>query len=70
MVFSLNLEVMSHDIDTNCNATPSAIVRYFGETVDRNMRASSPSYQELFNKGLSFIVSRTAFKVYRPLREY
>lgn len=70
MAFSLELEVMSHDIDTNCNATPSAIIRYFGETVDRNMRVCSPSYQELFDKGLSFIVSRTAFKIYRPLKEY
>ena len=70
MAFSLELEVMSHDIDTNCNATPSAIIRYFGETVDRNMRVCSPSYQEHFDKGLSFIVSRTAFKIYRPLKEY
>lgn len=70
MAFSLELEVMSHDIDTNCNATPSAIVRYFGETVDRNMRVCSPSYQELFNNGLSFVVSRTAFRVYRPVKEY
>ncbi len=70
MAYSTNLEVMSHDIDTNCNATPSAIVRYFQETVDRNMRNASPSYQVLFDKGLSFIVSRAAFKIYRPIKEY
>lgn len=70
MAFSTELSVLSHDIDTNCNATPSAVVRYFQETVDRNMRCASPSYQELFNRGLSFIVSRTAFKIYRPIKEY
>ena len=70
MAFSLDLEVMSHDIDTNCNATPSAVVRYFQETVDRNMRDASPSYGELFDRGLSFIVSRAAFKLYRPIKEY
>ncbi len=70
MAFELNLEVMAHDIDVNCNATPSAVIRYLQETVDRNLGACHPSYQELLSMGLSFVVSRTALKVYRPLKEY
>ncbi len=70
MAFSMDLEVLSHDIDTNCFATPSAVVRYFQEAVDCNMRSATPSYQDLFNSGLSFIVSRTAFKIHRPIKEY
>lgn len=70
MSFSLELEVMAHDIDINCNATPSSVIRYLQETVDRNLGVCHPSYQELFAQGLSFVVSRTALKVYRPLKEY
>ena len=70
MAFELNLEVMAHDIDVNCNATPSAVIRYLQETVDRNLGACHPSYQELLDRGLSFVVSRTALKLVRPLKEY
>lgn len=70
MAFEFNMEVMAHDIDINCNATPSSVIRYLQETVDRNLGSCHPSYQELLAKGLSFIVSRTALKVYRPLKEY
>ena len=70
MPFSIKTSVSSHDIDTNLNATPSAVVRYLLEAVDSNMRECGPSYQELFDKGMSFIVSRTAVELSRPLREY
>ena len=70
MAFEINLEVNAHDIDTNCNATPTSIVKYMMEAVDRNMLHCSPTYQDLLERGLSFVVSRTAVKVYRPLKEY
>ncbi len=70
MSYNFKTTVSPHDIDTNCFATPSAIIRYFGDAVDSNMRDCSPSYQELFDKGLSFIVSRTALNIFRPLKEY
>ncbi len=70
MAFEYNMEVMAHDIDINCHATPSSVVRYLQETVDRNFGACHPTYQELLSEGLSFVVSRTALKVYRPLKEY
>lgn len=70
MPFELKTEVTAHDIDTNCNATPTCIVKYMMEAVDRNMLCCKPTYQELMAKGLSFIVSRTAVEVLRPLKEY
>lgn len=70
MAFEYNMEVMAHDIDINCNATPSSVIKYLQETVDRNLGVCHPSYQELLADGLSFVVSRTALKVYRPLKEY
>lgn len=70
MHFKFDTQVTAHDIDTNCLATPTSTVKYMMEAVDRNMLCCKPSYQELMNKGLSFIVSRTAIEVLRPLQEY
>ncbi len=70
MAFKLDLEVMAHDIDVNCHATPTAVVRYLQETVDRNLLCCKPTYQDLLAQNLSFIVSRTALQVHRPLKEY
>ncbi|MEE0927892.1 MAG: thioesterase [Acutalibacteraceae bacterium] len=70
MAFEFKTEVTAHDIDTNCFATPTSTVKYMMEAVDRNMLCCGPTYQELMEKGLSFIVSRTAVEVLRPLKEY
>ena len=70
MAFEKNMEVTSHDIDVNCHATPTNIVKYLLETVDSNMRFCGPSYGQLLAEHKSFIVSRTAVEVLRPLKEY
>ncbi len=70
MTFTFKTQVTAHDIDTNCLATPTSTVKYMMEAVDRNMLSCGPTYQELMGKGLSFIVSRTAVEVFRPLKEY
>ena len=70
MSFELKITVTAHDIDTNCLATPTSIVKYMMEAVDRNMLTCGPTYQELMDKGLSFVVSRNAVEVIRPIKEY
>lgn len=70
MSFTFNMEVLAHDIDVNRFARPTSIVKYMQETVDRNLHTCHPTYEELLKKGLSFIVSRTALEVCRPLKEY
>ncbi len=70
MAFELKTEVGAHDIDTNCLATPTAIVKYMMEAVDRNMLICTPTYQELFSQGLSFVVGRSTIEVVRPIKEY
>lgn len=70
MPFSMEMEVMAHDIDINCNATPSNIVKYLQEAVDHNMKNSPVTYQDLLKQNLSFLVSKTALRVYKPLKEY
>ncbi len=70
MAFERKISVGAHDIDINCNATPTAVIRFLQDTVDENMRICGPSYQQLMSEKKSFIVSRTALEVFRPLREY
>lgn len=70
MSFKMNLEVMAHDIDINRNATPSNIIKYLQETVDRNLKSAKPSYEDLLKQHLSFVVSKTAVKIYKPFEEY
>ena len=70
MPFELKMTVTAHDIDTNCFATPTSVIKYMMETVDRNMLICGPTYQELMAKGLSFVVSRSAVEVLRPIKEY
>lgn len=70
MGFELKMTVTAHDIDTNCFATPTSIIKYMMEAVDRNMLVCGPAYQELMEKGLSFVVSRSAVEVLRPIKEY
>lgn len=70
MAFEINLEVQAQEINTHYEATPSNIVKYLQEAVDRNLKECRPTYEELLNNDLSFVVSRTAFKVYSPLKKY
>lgn len=70
MSYKFNLEVLAHDINTHCEATPSNIIKYLQETVDRNLKECHPTYEELLEQNLSFVVSRTALKMYFPLKEY
>lgn len=70
MAFKNTIFVGPHDIDINCNATPSAVVRYLQDTVDENMRVCGPSYQQLMSENKSFIVSRISTEILRPLKEY
>ncbi|MBR6743350.1 MAG: hypothetical protein IKL94_02530 [Clostridia bacterium] len=70
MPYELGLEVMAHDINTHREASPSSIVKYLQEAVDRNLKECRPTYEELLEQNLSFIVSRTALKIYSPLKEY
>lgn len=70
MSFKFDMEVLAHDIDINCNARPTSVMRYMQETVDRNLLSCHPTYAELLQMGLSFVVSRTALEISRPIKEY
>ena len=69
MAYIFNTEVSTHDIDLNGNAKPSEILRYLQEAANKNFSDMGPSYSELLENNLSFIISRAAINIYSPLKE-
>lgn len=69
MAYIFNTEVSTHDIDVNGNAKPSAILRYLQEAANKNFADMGPSYNELIDNNLSFVVSRAAINILSPLKE-
>ena len=69
MAYIYNTEVSTHDIDINGNAKPSAILRYLQEAANKNFAAMGPSYNQLIDNNLSFVVSRAAINILSPLKE-
>ena len=63
-------ETMNHDTDQKGYLRPSAIQKYMQETANHQMRDSKPTYEELFDKGQAFILSRMAVKLNRPIKQY
>ncbi len=69
MVYIFDTEVSTHDIDVNSNAKPSAVLRYLQEAANKNFADMGPSYNELIDNNLSFVVSRAAINIVSPLKE-
>lgn len=63
-------EVLDHDTDRNDIIRPSVIQRYMQETANHQMRDCKPTYNELFEQGKAFILSRMAIKVNRIIKPY
>ena len=63
-------ETMNHDTDMNGYLRPSAIQKYMQETANHQMRDSKPTYEDLFNQGKAFILSRMVVKTFRPITQY
>lgn len=55
------------ETDINNIASPSAILRYMQDSSNSHMMAMKPSYEELFNKGLSFVLSRITISMYSTI---
>ncbi len=70
MKFEAEYRISSHDLAHNNRMRPSAVLRYMMETANRNMHAQRPSYGELLEQGLAFLVSRTHLVIHKDLRAY
>ena len=70
MKFTAKYTISSHDLAHNNRVRPSAVLRYMMETANRNMHTQKPSYGELLEQGLAFLVSRTHLVIHEDLRAY
>lgn len=70
MAYTSFYETMNHDTDLNGVVRPSILLRYMQETANHQMRDSRPTYEELFNEGKAFILSRMVVKTTRKIGQY
>lgn len=68
MKFTKHYTVKWHDTDANRRITPSHLLMYMEETSNHHLIAAGMSLDALRDtRGLGFILSRIAFRVYQPL---
>jgi acyl-CoA thioesterase FadM len=67
---TVDYEILSHDTGHNGEVHPSAVFRYFQETADHQMRTEGPTYRELYEQGLAFVLSRMHVRLHATLRSY
>lgn len=68
--YSESYTVLSHDIDACHRVRPSVYLRYMQETANHQMRDCKPTYDELFESGLAFVLSRVRVDILQPLLQY
>lgn len=59
--------INANDTDINNIVSVSNILRYMQDTANRQMEMMKPSYDELIERGLAFILSRIRISIYSPL---
>lgn len=70
MKWTGNYIVNANDIDMNFVVTVSNIFRYMQDAANCQMEQDGPSYRELFNRDLAFVVSRFNISLYAPLHSH
>ena len=67
MKWTGNYKVNNHDTDLNNIVSLTGILRYMQDAANCQMEQEGPSYTELFNKGLAFVLSRIKVSIYHPI---
>lgn len=70
MLHTENYSILERDADLNDIVRPSSVLKYMQETANRQMKLCGPSYSELFQKGMAFILSRITVVYYDQLHAY
>lgn len=70
MKFKQDYEVYAHDADSRGIMRNGAYLKYMQETANQQLRFEKPSYYQLFDMGLAFILSRIHIKIFKPLQRY
>lgn len=58
------------ETDINSIASPSAILRYMQDSSNSQMLALKPTYEELIEQGLSFVLSKITISMYGTLKAH
>ncbi len=67
MIFTENISVDAHDTDAYREARPASLLRMMQSAVNTQMHTYRPSYEELYDMGQAFILSRIAVRFFRPV---
>lgn len=70
MKYTENYEVLAHDAEPRGTIRPGAVLKYMQETANHQLRDEKPSYYDLFDMGLAFVLSRINIKIHKPLHRY
>ena len=70
MSYLMHVSVPVHDTDARHIARPSSVWRWLQEAANRQMLTEGPSYDELMERGLSFLLSRMCVDFIRPILQY
>jgi len=70
MKWTEEYKINVHDADLNGTVSASGVLRYMQDTANLQMLGQGPSYDELFDAGYSFILSRIGLSIYAPLHAH
>ncbi len=67
MKWSGTYKVNAHDTDLNNIVSLTGLLRYMQDSANCQMEEQGPSYNELQERGLAFVLSRIKLSVYHPI---
>lgn len=70
MKWNENFIINTHDTDANGIVRASHTMKYMQETANLQMWNMKPSYEELHQRGMAFVLSRIRISMYQPLRAH
>ncbi len=62
--------INAHDVDFNGLLTPTGYMKYLQDCAYCQMETDGPSYDELFSRGLAFILSRIRILFFEPVKAH
>ena len=65
--YSYELIADIHDMDFNGVAKTSAVLRYIQTAAQNQLTENGLSYDNLYSRGLAFIISRMKLEIYKPI---
>lgn len=70
MKWTEHYKINAHDVDFNNIVSATGLLRYMQDTANCNMEGQKPSYNELFESGRAFVLSRMKVSIYGILRSH